>query len=294
MRLVIVVVLSAVLSLPSCGDRYAGCSGADGARGIRFEAGLAKERYVESEPVVVSFVLRNDASSRNLAELGAGYTVSWTVRQVIGKKPVPAPIAPSVAEVPADYAWLFPAGGVKSCQADILAVYTSSLPQGDYTVCGQYTSPASVQGVWHGTITTPELSFSVVPAEGVDASAAIAFDEARRSTGGSSSQAKDAAVAFSRLKDPAVGGIFSRYAGIWAAYAYIRMGERKALISELREYVADHSDVPFYGQQAILQLGSALCQDGDYALARTLFDRLPEGYERSKWLARCDSKLTGS
>ena len=265
---------------------------------LEFTVSLSKSTYIEGEPVIATFALKNNSSTdQRLAEPTTSYgIVKYGIEMISGIYPMPKRTFGSQPGPPDDYGWVFRKGEARSIQVDLLSNYNGFLPVGRFCAKVTYSGVDTIEGIWHGSIEVSDLVFSVVPATGIEESASRIFRASVLQVlrGYEAEEAAKAAAALHDLADPAKGGRFAQYAGYWEAMAYMKAGNSEKEIEVLMQYSEKHSDVPAYGTNAPRYIGDILYCQKNYAKARKMFEKLPDGFERQDWLKRCDKRLSES
>jgi len=262
--------------------------------GVRFKVSLQKNVFVESEPIILTLTLTNTTDKETVLGELAYWTASSSIVRKSGAE-MPGGIELSMVQMPVDFGRVFRPGESYSLYRDISWRWSGMLPAEPYILKSEYHSDPDAVGnrriQWKGRIVLPDLSFEIVPPR--DAREKAAFELYRNTpylTGDKASIYK-AAIIMHGLSEPALGGVFASSAGYREAEALREAGDRPAYISALRRYADKHKEEPYYYRQALTSLGDALCKDGNYAEARAVYAKLPDGYFTQGILKDCDEHL---
>ena len=264
---------------------------------VRLALTMTKATYGEREPVIVRVTLANlSKKTQRLVEADSWSlpTVEFRVSKITGEGTMPLRQSASRLALPRDVGREFAPGECRFDEAILDAYLPSDILEGTYAVQAVYSVPEDLPDVWHGSITTPRATFTVVKSAPSESAGARVFAELSDLPWEppSKTRALELATILHGLREPSKGGLYAQYAGFKEAMAYHLAGDTTRYVSALRDYVRDHSDVPYFGRQAKRLLISALFYElKDYAGARGIALSLPDSYERTNWLRRCDGKL---
>jgi hypothetical protein len=294
-KLVLFAALLLSFTLPVTGhpDTCASTSGAS----PKLVLSIAKNLFVEQEPIVIIAALTNDSGqTRRLAEPSWGRgIVKLRITKLTDSGAVVIPTEDdSRIALPADYGWDFAPHETRCAAIRVDRLLPTSDPVGRYELRAAYFPPGEAVGVWHGTLVSSPVCFSIRKAIGADATRAGVFAEAakmaRRKLPNPSGL--DLAERLSALKQPSQGGMFAAYAGFEAAQAYWMAGDMDGFIAAMQCYLRDHPSVPYFSQEAVQELVHALFHDKkDYVAARPTAMKMENGWERQNWIRKCDAAI---
>lgn len=149
--------------------------------GVSIVLSLPKTSYMEGEPVLVKITLVNISDNpQRLAEPDYDWSVLSLIVSDSADSQSGQPDANSTIALPADYGWNYAPGQARSIW---LPLNVRSLCTGNYAVRAEYSAPPHVKNVWHGTLTTPALHFSIVAPPERLAQVATAFRKFGREYG---------------------------------------------------------------------------------------------------------------
>lgn len=260
---------------------------------LTLKVSLAKDTYIEREPIIATFTLVNNSETeQKLAEPNQFYFIGYRITQISGEAPMPISLVPSMIAPPKDCGWVFGPGESKTTQVNLMSLYPTHFPVGRYAVQAYYTVSeyAEIEGVWCGKIQAPSIEFSVVRATGVEIEASKLFISAIRAKSNSSrmtvQELRELAATLRKLSDPKYGGRFAQYAGYLEAQVVYCIDAKEG-IERLQSYISEYPDAPYYGLNARRLLGEWLRSDNQFLKARTVFMSLPEGYWRENEIRYC-------
>ncbi len=263
-------------------------------RGVRFGVSLAKSVFVDGEPIVAILTLTNTSKK----EIVLGELAYWTGGSGLVRKSgaeMPGGIEFLMPGMPKDFGRVFRPGESQTAYHDLTWQYGRSLPLEPYILKSVYRceDPDTVGNTrieWKGKITLPDLVLQIVsPRNDMEQAAYELFVDSIY-LWDEPSPYKRAAILHA-LSDPAWGGVFALEAGYMEVEALKKTGDKAASLKTLQEYAEKHKAEPYYYQKAISSLGSELYNDGKYAEARAVYEKLPDGYNRQQALKRCDTHL---
>lgn len=289
------MVLVWIFSVLACSSAFSvqGKSVEKKADGLVLRLTLEKIEYVEQEPIIARVELINDSDeTRRLGEPSWCYsTMKFKITPLNVSEPAKEIEYESSIGLPMDYGWDFAPREGKWDDWDLRTSSDRRVSIGEYSVSAVYTIPKYIKDVWHGEIETPVVKFAVVPASGVNRDAATAlrsFNEGAHNK----ERMREFAVTCREIENSDSETVYGRYTGYIKAMAYNIAGDREPYISALCDYVSKHGNVPYYGRSATRCLGKELSKSGDYAGARAMFERLPDGYEKSSLLRQYAEKAS--
>lgn len=102
-----------------------------------------------------------------------------------------------------------------------------------------------------------------------------------------------AAAYLPQLADPSTGGVYANLAGYARAKSPACLGDKEAYHRALREYGAEHPNVPYYSELARNELAESLYADKRYDEAILALQDCQEGYYRSSDLRSYEMEKQG-
>lgn len=263
-------------------------------RGVRFGVSLVKSVFVDGEPIIATLTLTNTSDKR----IVLGELSYWTGGCHIVRKSgaeMPGGIELMMPFMPKDFGRVFRPGESQMAYAEMRWSYGWKLPAEPYILKSAYLcdDPDTVGNnriEWKGKITLPDLALQIVsPRNDMEQAAYELFVDSIY-LWDEPSPYKRAAILHA-LSDPAWGGVFALEAGYLETEEINKTGDRPAYLKAIREYAEKHKTEPYYYQKALTLLGNELYNDGKYAEARAVYEKLPDGYNTQQALKRCDEHL---